>query len=73
MIAVDPAFRMSCVIVSDTIRYDTRCYFSVRSKADMSQLNLPLTDALITFIVFSIKHSRVGALFTSMRYNMAFV
>jgi len=23
------------------IRYDTRCYFDVRSKADMSQLNLP--------------------------------
>jgi len=21
--------------------YDTRCYFNVRSKADMSQLNLP--------------------------------
>jgi len=25
----------------DTIRYDTRCYFNMRSKADMSQLNLP--------------------------------
>ena len=25
----------------DTIRYDTICYFDVRSKADMSQLNLP--------------------------------
>jgi len=24
-----------------TIRYDTRCYINVRSKADMSQLNLP--------------------------------
>jgi len=24
-----------------TIRYDTRCYFNVRSKADMSQLSLP--------------------------------
>jgi len=24
-----------------TIRYDTRCYFDVRSKADVSQLNLP--------------------------------
>jgi len=24
-----------------TIRYDTRCCFNVRSKADMSQLNLP--------------------------------
>jgi len=25
----------------DTIRYDTRCYFNVLSKADMSRLNLP--------------------------------
>ena len=25
----------------DTIRYDTRCYFNVRSQADMSQLDLP--------------------------------
>ena len=24
-----------------TIRDDTRCYFNVRSKADISQLNLP--------------------------------
>jgi len=24
-----------------TVRYDTRCYFNLRSKADMSQLNLP--------------------------------
>jgi len=27
--------------ISKQIRYDTRCYFNVRSKADMSQLNLP--------------------------------
>jgi len=25
----------------NTIRYDTRCYINVRSKANMSQLNLP--------------------------------
>ena len=25
----------------DTIQYDTRCYFNVRSKADISRLNLP--------------------------------
>ena len=25
----------------NTRRYDTRCYFNVRSKADTSQLNLP--------------------------------
>jgi len=24
-----------------SIQYDTRCYFSVRSKADISQFNLP--------------------------------
>ena len=28
----------------DTIRYDTRCYFNVRSKADMIQQNLPHGD-----------------------------
>jgi len=27
-----------------TIRYDTRCYFDVRSKADMNRLNLPHGD-----------------------------
>jgi len=27
--------------VYDTIRYDTKRYFNMRSKADMSQLNLP--------------------------------
>jgi len=30
-----------CHFVYDTIRYDTRCYYNVRSKADISQLNLP--------------------------------
>ena len=30
-----------CAASYDTIRYDTRCYFNVRSKADISQLNLP--------------------------------
>jgi len=29
------------IYIYDTIRYDTRCYFNVRSKANMSQLNLP--------------------------------
>ena len=27
--------------VTGTMRYDTRCYFDVRSKADISQLDLP--------------------------------
>ena len=31
----------SCEVSSVDIRYDTRCYFNVRSKADASQLNLP--------------------------------
>jgi len=39
--------RMCCVgptwpVKRDSVmRYDTRCYFNVRSKADTSQLNLP--------------------------------
>ena len=36
--------RLDCrvrTLCYDTMRYDTRCYFDVRSKADMSQLNLP--------------------------------
>jgi len=28
-------------IANTTIRYDKRCYFNMRSKADISQLNLP--------------------------------
>jgi len=36
------AGQLTQLLVSyDTIRYDTRCYFNVRSKANMSQLNLP--------------------------------
>jgi len=30
--------------LTNTIRYDTRCYFNVRSKADMNRLNLPHGD-----------------------------
>ena len=30
-------FLSNCAV----LRYDARCYFNVRSKADMSQLNLP--------------------------------
>jgi len=32
-----------------TIRYDTRCYFNVRSKADISQLNLSHGDEQTEF------------------------
>jgi len=34
-------FGINIVIVIVRIRYDTRCYFNVQSKADISQLNLP--------------------------------
>jgi len=34
-----PRVPASCKL--DVIRYDTRCYFNVQSKADTSQLNLP--------------------------------
>jgi len=43
--APDPAGRAYSappdLLAHDTIRYDTKCYFNVRSKADISQLNLP--------------------------------
>jgi len=29
------------IIIMQRLRYDTKCYFNVRSKADMSQLYLP--------------------------------
>jgi len=37
------AFHISylCYAFYDTIRYDTRCYINVHSKANMSHLNLP--------------------------------
>ena len=33
-----------CVCGAARLRYDTRCYFNVRSKADMNRLNLPHGD-----------------------------
>jgi len=36
-----PACRKLSDEVLAWLRYDTRCYFNVRSKADISQLNLP--------------------------------
>ena len=36
-----PAYHFIVVYNCGLTRYDTRCYFNVRSKADMSQLNLP--------------------------------
>jgi len=32
---------LECRYLYTAVRYDTRCYFNVRSKADMSRLNLP--------------------------------
>ena len=38
---VDTIQRCVAPTLSNMLNYDTRCYFNVRSKADMSQLNLP--------------------------------
>ena len=38
VVLVDVASQLS---LYNQLRYDTRCYFNVRSKADLSQLNLP--------------------------------
>ena len=43
------------------VRYGTRCYFNVRSKADMSQLNLPHDVVIIVTVptleqVYNILH-----------------
>jgi len=35
------AVTVKYLIRINMIRYDTRCYFNVRSKADKSQVNLP--------------------------------
>ena len=37
----DPEAKSVAIVILYTIRYDTRCYYNVRSKADISQLNLP--------------------------------
>jgi len=42
-ILLTPGVRTSVLLEElflTNVRYDTRCYFNVRSKADMSQLNL---------------------------------
>jgi len=39
--SVCPIVTTKRLLSVDTIRYDTRCQFNVRSKADTSQLNLP--------------------------------
>ena len=36
----DPADKRSVNLAVGKLRYDTRCYFNVRSKADTNQLNL---------------------------------
>jgi len=48
------------------LRYDTRCYFNVRSKADISQLNLPhgATGSLVEIL------SRFETVFSTI--SMAF-
>ena len=39
--SIETARNCSVITSRFAIRYDTRCYFNVRSKANMSQLNLP--------------------------------
>ena len=39
-----------------TIRYDTRCYFNVRSKADISQLNLPHGSLIYRIMVYQVQY-----------------
>ena len=41
------AVHLQTVAHHPVVRYDTRCYFSVRSKADMSLLNLPHLSGFI--------------------------
>jgi len=38
---MDFLVRQGNLRLGEDLRYDTRCYFNVRSKADISQLNLP--------------------------------
>jgi len=40
-----------------TIRYDTRCYYNVRSKADISQLNLLHGILYYYRLYYSLQHS----------------
>jgi len=41
VIVMDAISREFSVALPWELLYDTRCYFNVRSKADISQLNLP--------------------------------
>jgi len=40
-VILHPKIRKTALSITLSIRYDTRCYFNVRSKANMRQLNLP--------------------------------
>ena len=48
----------ACLYVS--IRYDTRCYFNVRSKADISQLNLSHYVSMMMMMMM-MNHAREGS------------
>ena len=43
-----------------TARYDTRCYFNVRSKADISQLNLPHRRSMVVSTIKLVDQSCSG-------------
>ena len=53
----------------DTIRYDTRCYFNVRSKANTSQLNLPHTRISHTGYVLWADETRRTRLIGYLHYS----
>ena len=56
----------------DTIRYDTRCYFNVRSNADISQLNIPYgTGSKETTTPFIKKHAWFGTYVKGRLYRLS--
>jgi len=53
------------------IRYDTRCYFNVRSKADISQLNLPHNSAKWFWLQYELDNVFGGI--SSMKIHFAYL
>ena len=59
--------KLVVILASVTIRYDTRCYFKVRSKAGMSQLSL--SHALSNLANLSISINITDKLDSGNNYN----
>ena len=56
---------------SCTIRYDTRCYFNVRSKADISQLNLIILSVEIASncpVTWSAENCSIPSIYVVLAY-----